>query len=250
MQFNITAALELDIPEKGVDLAKLIFDVAEDCNTSYSMRHSIDMNDFADKIMIELEIFKVRHDNSHLPETQVQELVDALVSEHNREKEAIAAEKAAKREKVKQLIHGSALEGYELAYSICKGDKSNEAKELSYRLISHLKNLSIEEKLEISRLYVESLIDLGKSGNDIADIYCEMGRLACPQNKRGDYSLSLGFYEKACEYIDKRTWRLNEIVAFCNRFGLDELREKCEQKRAFLQSRPPKTIDDLISKHL
>lgn len=250
MQFDITSDLKLDISEKGLDLAKLVFDVAEECNTSYSIRHSIDMNDFADKIMIELEIFKVRHDNAHLPEDQVQELVDALVAEHNREKEAIAAEKAAKREKIKRLIHGNASEGYQLAYSICKDNKSNVAKELAYRLMGHLENLSIEEKLEISRLYVESLIDLGKSGNDIAEIYCEMGRLACPENKRGDYSLSLSFYEKAYEHMDERTWQLNEIVAFCNKFGLDELREKCQQKKVFLQSLPPKTIDDLISKHI
>ena len=246
MQPNLNAHLELDVPDRGLDLAELVFSVAEECNTSHSFMHSLNTNDFADKIILKMEIFKVRHENSHLPEAQVQELVDALVAEHNREKEALAAAKAAKREKVKQYIHGNALEGYELAYSICKGEKSNEARELAYRLISHLENLSMEEKLEISRLYVESLIELGKGGNDVADIYCEMGRLACPQNKRGDYSLSLEFYEKAYEYIDEKTWRLNEIVAFCNKFGLEQFREKCERKKAVLQSLPHKTVKDLV----
>ena len=250
MQSDITAGLELDIPERGLDLAELVFDVAQECDTSHTIRHSLDFSDFADKILIELLTFKVRHENSHLPEAQVQEMVDALVAEHNQEKEALAAEKAAKREKVKQFIHGDAVEGYELAFSICKGDESNEAKALAYRLMRHLKNLSIEEKLEISHLYVESLIDLGKKGNEVADIYCEMGRLACPQNKRGDYSLSLSFFEKAYEYIDERTWRLNEIVAFCNKFALHELRERCEQKKAYLQSLPPKTIEDLLSENI
>lgn len=250
MQSDITADLELDIPERGLDLAKLVFDVAGECNTTGRYRRSIDFSGLLDDIIIQIEIVKARQDNPNLSEDEIQNIVDTITAENNRKKEELAAARAAKREKVKRLIHGNASEGYELAYSICKGDKSNEAKELAYRLIRHLENLSIEEKLETSRLYVESLIDLGKSGNDIADIYCEMGRLVCPQNKRGDYSLSLGFYEKAYEYIDERTWRLNEIVAFCNKFGLDEFREKCEQKKTYLQSLPPKTIEDLLSKNL
>ena len=250
MQFDITAALELDIPETGLDLAKLVFDVARECNSTGGYSRSIDFSGLLDDILIQIAIVKAQQNNPNLSEDEKQNIIDTITAENNRKKEELAAARAAKREKVKQLIHGNASEGYELAYNICKGDKSDEAKELSYCLISYLENLSIEEKLEISRLYVESLLALGKGGNDVADIYCEMGRLACPENKRGDYSLSLNFYEKAYENINERTWRLNEIVAFCNRFGLEELREKCEQKKAFLQSLPPKTIDDLISKHL
>ena len=250
MQSDITADLELDIPERGLDLANLVFDVADECKTTGVYRRTIDFSGLMDEVLTEVEAVRLRIENPNLPEDEIQTRIDAIIAENNRKREALAAAKAAKREKVKQFIHGNASEGYELAYSICKDDKSNEAKELAYRLIRHLENLSIEEKLEISRLYVESLIDLGKKGNDVADIYCEMGRMACPQNKRGDYSLSLGFYEKAYEYIDERTWRLNEIVGFCNKFALDELRERCEQKKAYLQSLPPKTIEDLLSKYL
>lgn len=226
--------IALELPERGVELAKLIFDVARECDTTGGYRGSIDASGLIDEILTQIEIVRLKHENPHLPEEEIQNRIDDIIAENNRKKEELAVTKAAKREKVKQLIHENATEGYELAYSICKVDDSDEAKELAYRMVRRLKKLSIEEKLEICYSYVDSLINLGENGNDIAKVYCDMATLVYPVYKRDDYSLCLSFYEKAYEYIEAPTYMLNEIIGFCNRFGVDELRKKCEQKKANL----------------
>ena len=38
------------------------------------------------------------------------------------------------------------------------------------------------------------------------------------------------------EYIDEPTRMLDEIIGFCNRFSIDELRTKCEQKKKALHA--------------
>lgn len=231
MQTDTTMNIGLDLPETGIDLANLIFSVAQECDSSCSFRYSIDGNSFLDEILIQLEIARMRHESSHLSETEIQNLADAIIAENNRKKEELAAAKAAKREKIKQRINGNAIEGYELAYSLCRNDDSDDAKALAYRMLSHLPNLSVEEKIETCRTYAESLINLGESGNNIAKVYCRMAGLVYPVYKRMDYSLCLSFYEKAYEYIDEQTRMLDEIIGFCNSFGIDELRVKCEQKK-------------------
>lgn len=72
--------------------------------------------------------------------------------------------------------------------------------------------------------------------NNIAKVYCDMASLVYPVYKRDDYSLCLSFYEKAYEYIDEPTRMLDETIGFCNRFRLDELRTKCEQKKKALHA--------------
>jgi hypothetical protein len=160
--------------------------------------------------------------------------VDAITAENTRKQEDLAAAKAAKREKIKQLFHGTAVEGYELAYRICQKDGSAEAKELSYRMLSGLKHLPVEERLGICNTYVESLIDLGESGNNIAKVFCRMAGLVYPVSKKMDYTLCLSFYEKAYEYIDEPCRMLDEIIGFCNLYKINELREKCVHKKANL----------------
>lgn len=220
--------------EKGMELARLVFDVASECDTSVRS-YTMDLSGFVDEIMTRLEITKVRFENPDLPEDEIQKMIDTIIAESTRRKEEIAAAKAAKRERVKQLIHSNATEGYELAYSLCNVDNSHEAKELAYRMVHHLKNHPLEERLNICRQYAESLIELGKDGNSIAKVYRDMAALVYPVNKRADYSLCLKYYEQAYEYIDASTRLLDEIIGFCNRFGLSELREKCEHKKAALQ---------------
>lgn len=233
MQSDIIMGMGLDLPERGLDLAKLVFDVAVECDTTGGYRRSIDINVFLDEVLTQIEIARVRHENPNLPEEEIQKLVDAIIAENNRKKEELAAAKAAKRERVKQLIHGNASEGYELAYRLCKEDNSDEAKELAYRMVHRLKSHSIEEQIDICCLYAESLINLGKGGNEVAKVYCQMAHFVYPQSKRADYSLCLSFYEKALEYIDEPNWVLDEIIGFCNSFGINELRAKCEEKKEF-----------------
>lgn len=234
MWHDITINKDLDLPEKGVALAEIIFDVAKECDNTHSFERSIDLNGFVDKLSLQLEIFRVRHENPHFTEDEIQTLIDTIIAEDKRKKEALAAAKAAKREKIKQYIHGSALEGYDLAYNICKNEHSEEGKVLAYRMLSQLKYLPIEERIEICRLYADSLINNGESGNNIAEVYCRMAGLVYPVYKRNDYSKCLSFYEKAYEYIDKPTRMLDEIIGFCNSFGITELRSKCEQKKEHL----------------
>lgn len=236
MQSDNSTKMELDIPEKGVDLAKLIYDVAGECDTSGGYRRTVDFSGLLDDVLTQIEIARIRNKNPNLSEIEIQKLVDAIIAENNRKREEIEAAKAAKREKIKQLFHGNALEGYELAYSLCKENNSNEAKELAYRMVHRLKNHSKEEQINICRQYAESLIDIGESGNNIAKVYCDMASLVYPVYKRDDYSLCLSFYEKAYEYIDEPTRMLDEIIGFCNRFSIDELRTKCEQKKKALHA--------------
>ena len=236
MQSDNSTKMELDIPEKGVDLAKLIYDVAGECDTSGGYRRTVDFSGLLDDVLTQIEIARIRNKNPNLSEIEIQKLVDAIIAENNRKREEIEAAKAAKREKIKQLFHGNALEGYELAYSLCQENNSNEAKELAYRMVHRLKNHSKEEQINICRQYAESLIDIGESGNNIAKVYCDMASLVYPVYKRDDYSLCLSFYEKAYEYIDEPTRMLDEIIGFCNRFRLDELRTKCEQKKKALHA--------------
>ena len=235
MQPEIILNTELDLPEKGLDLAKLIFDVARECDTTGGIRGTIDVSGLVDEILNQIEILSLQHENPDMSEDELQKHTDALIAETNRKKEELAVERAAKRDRIKQYIHSNALKGYELAYSICKNENSDEAKELAYHMVKRLKNFSLEEKLEICRQYAESLIDLQKSGNDIAKVYCDMAALVYPAYKRDDYSLCLSFYEKAYQYIDEPTHMLDEIIGFCNGFRLNELREKCKQKKKILQ---------------
>lgn len=231
MDIDTTVTIGLGLPETGVDLAKLIFSVAQECDSSKSMNFSIDLSSLADEIMLELKILRVQHENPHLSEAEIQQLMNEITAENQRKKEILAAEKAAKREKVKQHINGNAIEGYELAYSLCKQDDSDEAKELAYRMLSQLRHRPVEDRFEICRTYVESLINLGECGNNIAKVYCRMAGLVYPVYQRSDYSLCLSFYEKAYEYIDEPTRMLDEIIGFCNRFRLNDLRAKCELKK-------------------
>lgn len=226
----------LDLTEKGVDLAKLIFNTADECDAKDTFSCSIDLSDFRDKMILQVEILSIQHKNQHLSEEERQKLVDATLAEYEENKAKVVAEKETKRKKVKQYINGNAEEGYELAYRLCKEDDSSDARALAYKMIHRLKNTSIEEKIDICRLYAESLVNLGKDGNEIAKVYCQMASLVYPINKRMDYSLCLNFYEKAYEHIDKPTRMLNEIVGFCNRFQLDELRLKCQKKIDKLQT--------------
>lgn len=222
---------DLDLTEKGVDLAELIFDIADECDTSQINYGSIDLSGALDEMLIRFDILSFRHKNPHLSEEELQKHVDEITAEHEQNKAKIAAEKAAKREKVKKYIKGNASEGYQLAYKICKEDGSDKAKKLAYQMIHRLKNIPTEEKIEICCQYAEMLINNGKSGNEIAKIYCQMAGLFYPVSKRMDYTACLSFYEKAYEYIDKPTRMLNEIIGFCNIFQIDELRLKCQQKK-------------------
>lgn len=228
--------IELDLSEQGMDLANLIFHVAQDCDNSYAFKGFIDASGFRDEILFQIKIAKVQYDNPNLSEAEIQKIVDALTAEHERKKTEEAAEKAAKIEKVQRLINGNAMEGYALAYRICKEDNSDQAKELAYRMVHRLKNITLEEKIEICSLYAESLINLGKSGVEIAKVYCRMAELVYPLSKRADHSLCLSFYEKALEYIDEPHRMLGEIIGFCNCFREEELRIKCQQKETELQS--------------
>lgn len=234
MQNDMTMNIDPDIPEQGVELAKLIYDVAQDCETHRSFRFSLDARSLADEIKLEIRIAKIRYDNPHLPEEEVQKLVDAIVEEHKKEKEAIAAAKAAKCEKVKGLFHGNAVEGYNLAYSICQEDGSAEAKELCYRMLSSLRYLPVEERLEICYSYVDLLIARGETGNNIAEVYNRMAGLVYPVSKKEDHSLCLSFYEKAYEYVDAPSRILDGVIGFCNLYKINDLREKCEQKKRTL----------------
>ena len=227
---------ELDLQEQGVDLANLIFHVARDCDNSYAFKASIDLSDFRDEILYQIKIAKVQYDNPNLSDVEIQKIVDELTAEYERKKADEAAKKAAKIEKVRQYINGNATEGYALAYRICKEDNSDQAKELAYRMVHKLKNISLEEKIEICSLYAESLISLSKSGIEIAKVYCQMAHLVYPLSKRADHSLCLKFYEKAFEYIDEPHRMIDEIIGFCNSFGEAELRLKCQGKQKVLQN--------------
>lgn len=236
MQPDITVSIGLDVAEKGVELAELVFDIAQECDTTRAYRRTINLNSFVDKIALRLEIFKVQQENAHLPQEEVQKLIDTITAEYERKNAQLAAEQAAKREKVKRYINENAAEGYSLAYRLCKEDNSDKAKELAYRMIHCLKNFSVEQRLEICRQYAESLVNLGKSGTEIAKVYCQMASMVYPVSKRMDHMLCLSYYEKAYGYIDEPTRLLDEIIGFCNLYGIDELRVKCENKKAALQS--------------
>lgn len=231
MEDDSNMTLDFDLPERGLELAKLVFDVAEECNTSGGYRRTIDFSGLLDKILIQVETVRLHHENQNLPKDEIQKHIDAIIAENNRKKEELAAVKAAKRAKVKQYINGNAAEGYELAYRLCKEDNSNEAKELAYIMLNRLKKHSTEERIDICRQYAESLISLGECGNSVAKVYRDMATLVYPVNKRDDYSLCLYYYEKAYNHIDEPTWMLDEIIGFCNRFSIEELRAKCEQKK-------------------
>ncbi len=227
--------MDLNVPETGLDLAQLIYDVARECDTTGGYRRTVNFSGLLDDVLTQIEIVKIRNKNPNLSEVEIQKRVDAVIAESNRKREELEAAKAAKREKIKQLFHGNALEGYELAYRLCKEDNSHEAKKLAYHMVHRLKNHPKEEQLDICRLYAESLAENGESGNNIAKVYCDMATLVYPVYKRDDYSLCLSFYYKAYEFIDEPTRMLDEIIGFCNRFRLDELRTKCEQKKKALQ---------------
>ena len=234
MQTNISMNTDPDIPEQGVELAKLIYDVAQDCDTSGGYRRTIDLSGLLDNILTTIETVKIRHDNPNLSEEEIQRRVDAITAENNRKQEALAAAKAAKREKVKQMFHGNAVEGYALAYSICQKDGSAEAKELSYRMLSSLRYLPVEERLEICYSYVDLLIARGETGNNIAEVYNRMAGLVYPVSQKEDHSLCLSFYEKAYEYVDAPSRILDGVIGFCNLYKINDLREKCEQKKRTL----------------
>ena len=234
MQTNISMNTDPDIPEQGVELAKLIYDVAQDCDTSGGYRRTIDLSGLLDNILTTIETVKIRHDNPNLSEEEIQRRVDAITAENNRKQEAFAAAKAAKREKVKQMFHGNAVEGYALAYSICQKDGSAEAKELSYRMLSSLRYLPVEERLEICYSYVDLLIACGETGNKIAEVYDRMACLVYPVSKKEDHTLCLSFYEKAYEYVDAPSRILDGVIGFCNLYKINDLREKCEQKKKTL----------------
>lgn len=236
MENCIATEIELDLHEKGADLANLIFRVAQDCDNSFAFKRSIDLRGVVDETLFQIKIAKMQYDNPHLSEAEIQKIVDELTAEHEQKKAEEAAAKATKIEKVKQYINGNATEGYELAYKLCKEDNSDRAKELAYRMVHRLKNITLEEKIEICRLYAESLINLCKSGTEIAKVYCQMAGLVYPLSKRADHSLCLSFYEKALEYIDEPNRMLREIIGFCNCFGEEELQLKCQQKEAKLQA--------------
>ena len=224
------------MPEKGVDLANLIFRVAHDCDNSFAFKGAIDFRGVLDEMLFKVEIAKVKFDNPQLPEVEIQKIVDKLTEDHERKKAEEEAERVAKAEKIKHYINGNAVVGYALAYNLCKNDYSHEAKQLKYRLMDKIESLSIEEKLEICRIYIESLIKLGERGNDIAQVYCRMAQLVHPRKKQDDHSVCQGFYEKAYDYIDEPSWLLNEIIRFCDSFGVDELRAKCQEKDDMLQA--------------
>ena len=234
MQTNISMNTDPDIPEQGVELAKLIYDVAQDCDSSGGYRRTIDLSGLLDNILTTIETVKIRHDNPNLSEEEIQRRVDAITAENNRKQEAFAAAKAAKREKVKQMFHGNAVEGYALAYSICQKDGSAEAKELSYRMLSSLRYLPVEERLEICYSYVDLLIACGETGNKIAEVYDRMACLVYPVSKKEDHTLCLSFYEKAYEYVDAPSRILDGVIGFCNLYKINDLREKCEQKKKTL----------------
>ena len=234
MQTNISMNTDPDIPEQGVELAKLIYDVAQDCDSSGGYRRTIDLSGLLDNILTTIETVKIRHDNPNLSEEEIQRRVDAITAENNRKQEALAAAKAAKREKVKQMFHGNAVEGYALAYSICQKDGSAEAKELSYRMLSSLRYLPVEERLEICYSYVDLLIACGETGNKIAEVYDRMACLVYPVSKKEDHTLCLSFYEKAYEYVDAPSRILDGVIGFCNLYKINDLREKCEQKKKTL----------------
>ena len=161
MGTDVATNMDLDLPEEGANLANLIFRVAHDCDDSLISKRSIDFRGVLDEMLFQVEIAKVKYDNPQLSETEIQKIVDELTKEHERKKAEEEAERAAKAEKIKRYINGNAAEGYALAYSLCKNDHSHEAKQLKYRLMDKIESLSIEEKLEICRVYIESLINLG-----------------------------------------------------------------------------------------
>ena len=66
MQTNISMNTDPDIPEQGVELAKLIYDVAQDCDTSGGYRRTIDLSGLLDNILTTIETVKIRHDNPNL----------------------------------------------------------------------------------------------------------------------------------------------------------------------------------------
>ena len=132
------------------------------------------------------------------------------------------------------MFHGNAVEGYALAYSICQKDGSAEAKELSYRMLSSLRYLPVEERLEICYSYVDLLIARGETGNNIAEVYNRMAGLVYPVSQKEDHSLCLSFYEKAYEYVDAPSRILDGVIGFCNLYKINDLREKCEQKKRTL----------------
>lgn len=226
--------IKLDLSEKGIDLANLIFRVAQEFDDSF--KGSIDLSGFRDEIFFQIKIAKVKYDNSHLSDAETQKIIDELTAEYERKKAEEVAEKVAKIEKIKRYINENATEGYALAYRICKEDNSDQAKELAYRMVHKLKNISLEEKIEICSLHADSLVSLRKSGIEIAKVYCQMAHLVYPLSKRADHSLCLNFYEKALEYIDEPHRMIGEIIGFCNRFGEEELRLKCQEKEMVLQN--------------
>ena len=90
--------IELDLSEQGMDLANLIFRVAQDCDNSYAFKGSIDASGFRDEILFQIKIAKVQYDNPNLSEAEIQKIVDELTAEHERKKTEETAEKAAKIE--------------------------------------------------------------------------------------------------------------------------------------------------------
>ena len=224
--------MELDLGENRVKLANLIFDVSKECDPRKPKEYTIDLSDMKEDFLTELKICRLYSENPNLPAIDLQEREKTIIETNKQEKEERVANKARKKERIKRYINGDAKLGYELAYRMCREDDSKEARFLMYRMIGYLKNLSVEEKIEICRMYVDYLEKDGEAGNKIAEVYCRMARLVYPINKTMDYSSSFIFYETAYEYINEPTWMLNEIMAFCNEFGIYELKEKCCQKKS------------------
>ena len=217
--------IDLNFVVPNIDLARLVFEVAEDCyyeksNQCYRIRHHMDI----DVEGMVLKLFKAFYSENPDILKKIEKTYALKKEEREIEKERIERIK----EKICEYIGEDIQLGWELAYQLSDGIDTEEGKKLRYDLMERLQELSTDTKIDICDQYISSLKDeyyfngdayLKKAGILLSDLGNNNSDVLSGDNRLNEACLCLQqFYNTGSDKLSS----IEKIIGFCKKIELTE----------------------------
>lgn len=126
--------VELDLKTVNPELAKIVLDVAEECDSR-----------FCDRMVIKLPQIKMKY------VIDGQEIELSYAEEIEREEK----KRSELKKKIKQMINSDAAIGYIKAYELCGNIDSELTRKIRYKTHENIQYLSYQQKIDICKKYKE-----------------------------------------------------------------------------------------------
>ena len=229
--------INLDFSTPNLELAKQVYDIAMECDSSFS-KYSIDVNnniDFDwDNLFRELIIKEAKKRSLAIDSDTIDYYVKGIIAEQEAREQEEKSKKEELHNAILKKINGNSKIGCKLAYDLCNGINSMDACILRYNLSRHLPDLTIDSKIKICQEYIYSIgksndytnLDKMRAYISLAELYLQLSKTNTNQNTQYYIDQMFLCFENAYNLSDDISTKVDTAKRIINICKINALERK------------------------